>query len=184
MAAPIVVFVSGPPASGKTTIARELSGRVPLPLIAKDDIKESLGDSLGKTSLLWSKRLGAATWDLLFVLLERTLTGAGSLILESNFYPDVHRSRLNEVRTRLPFVPFEIHCTADPATLARRNNERPRHPVHHSSDGVTARVMAKWVVNNGPLELSEHVVRVDTGASEPIDLDGIVAAIRGIRDGT
>jgi predicted kinase len=184
MATPVVVFVSGPPASGKTTMARELSRRVPLPLIAKDDIKESLGDSLGKTSLLWSKRLGAATWDLLFVLLERTLMGGGSLIFESNFYPDLHRPRLNEIRTRLPFVPFEVHCTADPATLAQRNNERPRHPVHHSRDGTTARVMAKWVLNNGPLELSERVFRVDTGTSDPVDLDGIVADIRGIRDGS
>ena len=184
MAAPVVVFVSGAPASGKTTIARELSARVPLPLIAKDDIKESLGDSLGKTSLLWSKRLGAATWDLLFVLLERTLRGHGSLIFESNFYPDVHRPKLDEIRTRLPFVPIEIHCTADPATLARRNNDRDRHPVHHSSSGISARTAEKWASDNGPLELSEHLFRVDTGASDRIDLEPIVAAIRGIRDGS
>jgi predicted kinase len=184
MPTPLVVFVSGPPASGKTTLARELATLVPLPLLAKDDIKESLGDSLQKTSLLWSKRLGAATWDLLFMLYERMLAGGASFIAESNFYPEHHRDRLAQMLERHRSCAFEIHCTADPATLARRNNERPRHPVHHSSNGITARVMAKWVVNNGPLELSEHVVRVDTGASEPIDLDGIVAAIKGRRDGS
>ena len=61
MAAPLVVVVTGPPAAGKTTVARELACRLRLPLIAKDTIKEALFDGLGTGDLAWSRRLGEAT---------------------------------------------------------------------------------------------------------------------------
>lgn len=38
----LVVMVSGPPASGKTTMALELSARLGLPLVSRDAIKFSL----------------------------------------------------------------------------------------------------------------------------------------------
>ncbi len=62
MEAPLLVVVTGPPAAGKTTIAREIARRLHLPLIAKDTIKEALFDGLGTGDLAWSQRLGTATY--------------------------------------------------------------------------------------------------------------------------
>jgi adenylate kinase family enzyme len=57
----VLVVVTGPPAAGKTTIGRELSSQLRLPLISKDTIKEALFDELGFGDLEWSARLGGAT---------------------------------------------------------------------------------------------------------------------------
>jgi molybdopterin-guanine dinucleotide biosynthesis protein len=42
-----LVLVTGPPASGKTTLARPLASYLGLPLLGKDTIKEALFDALG-----------------------------------------------------------------------------------------------------------------------------------------
>ncbi|MEO7074366.1 MAG: AAA family ATPase [Ktedonobacterales bacterium] len=47
MGRPLVVIVSGPPASGKTTLARTVAQEVRLPFFYKDGLKETLFDALG-----------------------------------------------------------------------------------------------------------------------------------------
>ena len=53
-----LVVVTGIPATGKSTFARDLSSRLGLPLISKDDIKEAMADSLGGGDRELSKRCG------------------------------------------------------------------------------------------------------------------------------
>jgi predicted kinase len=179
-APPLIVFVTGPPAAGKSTFARQLAPRLRLPLVCKDDLKESIADSLEVTDHEWSKRIGSATWDLLFVLLERFVSAGASAIFESNFYPELQRERLLQLQREHPYVPFEVHCTADVETLVRRDAERERHPIHHPFPMSAAK-------GNTALELDGNVVRLDTSSAHPVDLDSIVSDvvsdIRGVWDG-
>ena len=80
-----MVVVTGPPAAGKTTIARELASRLRLPLIAKDTIKEALFDGLGTGDLEWSQRLGTGTYLAMLALAEDSVAAGADLILEANF---------------------------------------------------------------------------------------------------
>jgi adenylate kinase family enzyme len=42
---PLLLIVTGPPGVGKTTVAEALAPRLGLPLLAKDDLKETLHDA-------------------------------------------------------------------------------------------------------------------------------------------
>ncbi|HEX2496475.1 MAG TPA: hypothetical protein VHK46_06530 [Gaiellaceae bacterium] len=46
MPLPLLVVVAGPPGSGTTTLAHELSRAIPCPAICRDEIKEGLVQSL------------------------------------------------------------------------------------------------------------------------------------------
>ena len=77
------VVVNGPPGSGKSTLATRLAMELDWPLIAKDDIKEALGDALDVGGQEWTQRLSAASFEVMWAVAAR----APHAVLEGNFYP-------------------------------------------------------------------------------------------------
>ena len=60
MSTPLFVVVSGPPASGKSTLAPILASEIGLPLVAKDTIKDALMSVLGVPDVEASRQLERA----------------------------------------------------------------------------------------------------------------------------
>jgi predicted kinase len=164
---PLLVVVTGPPGSGKTTIAGRVRDLTGLPLIAKDAIKERLGEELGVTERADSKQLGAAVFGLMGDLMRELLEHGVSFVLEGNFsaaYPlfdDMPPARI-----------VQIHVTAPRDVLLERMRERDaeRHPVHYdaeAADEIVERLQrGEWE----PLPLGGELIRVDTAQSPDLDV--------------
>ena len=75
----LLIIVNGPPGSGKTTLGTRIAETFDLPFINKDGIKELLFDTLGWSDREWSKRLGAATYTILYHIIEAELRVAMAL---------------------------------------------------------------------------------------------------------
>jgi predicted kinase len=170
---PLVVVVTGPPAAGKTTVARALSTRLRLPLIAKDTIKEALFDGLGAGDLAWSQRLGAGTYLAMLALAEDSVAAGASLILEANF---VCGSEVERRLTALPARFVQIHCSAPLGVLLERYDRRERHPGHVDTERIEALRDAVESGRHEPLVLPGKTVRLDT--SEAVELGDVVARLR------
>jgi predicted kinase len=175
---PLLVVVSGPPGSGKTTIAEALRERLGLPLLAKDRIKESLGGSLGIEDRAGSHRLGVAVFELIGELVGELLAAGVSVIAEGNFTTETRF--LSELP---PSRIVQVHVTAPPAVLHQRLLDRDthRHPVHYdreAADEIASSVAAgQW----DALPLDGVLVRVGT---EPFPNLGQVTelVVRAARD--
>jgi predicted kinase len=128
-----LIVVSGAPASGKTTVATELSNRLNAPLFGKDWYKEYLFDSIGIGNRDWSRQLGSASYTLLYATAERLLSNGISVIIESNFR-ERDSERVQKLTSRYSVQLREIFCTADPIIVYKRFSARvqegKRHPGH------------------------------------------------------
>jgi predicted kinase len=155
---PTLVVVTGPPGAGKTTIAAALRGRLGLPLIAKDALKETLGDALAfDGDREESQQLGVATFHLQFAVVRELLATGVSLIAEGNF----HARWFEDLP---PADVVQVHVSAEPATLRERLLERDthRHRVHYDRDAaeeIASRAASgEW----GPLPIGGRLVQIDT----------------------
>jgi AAA domain len=164
-----LVYVSGAPGAGKSSLAVPLAVELGYALLTKDIIKETLHGVLGPPDLdrARSRELGAAAMELLWALAARS----PHVLIEANFrpYSDYERDKL----TGLGGAQVEVHC-ACPAELAvARYNARPRHPVH-------------VLTHLAPHDLAEFdrpvgigaLVTVDT--TTPVDVSAIAAQVRSL----
>lgn len=170
--APLLVVVTGPPAAGKTTIARAVAARLRLPLIAKDTIKEALFDGLGTGDIAWSQRLGAGTYLAMLALAGESVAAGASLVLEANFV------RGSEIESRLAALParfVQIHCSAPLEVLLDRYAGRERHPGHVDAERVDALRKAVETGRHDPLDLPGELVRLDT--SRQVEIEDVLARL-------
>lgn len=170
---PLLVVVTGPPAAGKTTIARGLASRLRLALLAKDTVKEALFEGLGTGDLEWSQRLGVPTFLVLLAVTEESVAAGASLVLEANV---VRGSEFAERLARAPARFVQIHCSAPLEALVERYEERERHPGHVDAERVDALRAAVESGRHDPLELPGETIRLDT--TQPVDMEALLPRVR------
>jgi predicted kinase len=178
---PLVVIVAGPPCTGKTTLARRLARDLGLPYVGKDDIKERLFDSLGWNDRAWSKKLGVASMDLLYYMIESQVAAGRSLVAESNFKAEFDSRRFQDIARRCPFEAVQIQCRTEGALLLDRFRARDRsgerHPGHVGSDrdDEVAAVLLRG--RHDPLDLPGEILEVDTTDFARVQYGDIRAAV-------
>jgi predicted kinase len=177
---PLVVVVTGPPASGKSSVAESVAEGLPAPLIAKDPVKELLFDALGTGDPAWAKKLGLATYAILFHALEQEVRAGRSCVLEANFDHDEASAQLAALQLRTPFRALQIVCTATREVLLERFVHRSgsRHPGHIDDErleDVEESIDAgRWRA----LALDGELVEVDTTDWSAVDVDALVERAR------
>ena len=179
---PRVVVVAGAPGSGKTTLARYLATALTLPLFTKDDIKETLFDTLGWGDRAWSRKLGTAAVALLFRCIEAELAAGRSFIVESNFHPARDNEDFQALRARYRFQPCVVYCHAEEAVLlarfAARAHSTDRHPGHVDQQNYDEVAAAMRGGIYGPPAIGGPVIPVDTTDFARLDYPALLAAIR------
>ena len=166
-----LVYVSGAPGSGKTSLAGPLAVELGYALLCKDRIKETLHDALGALSpdLACSRRLGGAAMELLWGL----AADAPAVVIEANFrpYSEYQRAKLSGLAEQ----PVEVHCACPPELALRRYNARVTHPVHV----VTTLGLEAMAEYDRPVGIGA-LVTVDTAVA--VDVRAVGAAVRSCLD--
>jgi predicted kinase len=168
---PLLVVVTGPPASGKTTIAERLSRELRLPLVAKDSIKERLYEEIGTGDREWSRRLGRATFALIFHWAAEELRAGRSAIVEANFTADA----VPALAALPPHRTLQLFCTAPRPVVIERYAARTRHHGHLDNVVLDELRAGEHEMQWKPLELTGDLIELEIASA---DLDALAERIR------
>lgn len=164
------------PGSGKTTLARQLSPVLKLPLIDKDDILERLLDLKNAGDATWRRRLSRES-DAILAAEGAASEGA---ILVSHWrlagMPQDSGTPLDWLSDLSNHV-VNVRCICSPELAAKRFFLRKRHPGHLDDDRSFEDVLAgiQAVARLGHLDIGP---RIDADTSKDLQLDALVDEIR------
>ena len=170
------IVVSGLPGCGKSTLARQLSLTMGLPLLDKDDILERLFDVKGIGDSAWRRRLSRES----DVMLEAEATVSQGAVLTSFWHlPGMAEDSGTPTRWLLTLSHDLVHvnCVCPPEIAAKRFQMRTRHAGHLDGDRTPTGILARIheLVRLGPLDIEP---RVDVDTSVVPDIDVVTREIR------
>jgi predicted kinase len=185
---PTVIVVSGPPAVGKSTLARRLAARLTLPLLSRDAIKEALFDTLGHGDRLQSKRFGAAAAAVLFAQLTDILDAGTSCVTESNFRRTHSSDDFRRLMRDTGAHVVQVQLTADGPTLlerfAARSATAERHPGHGDQNNLEEFSAELLAGAYEPLDVPGEVLTIDATDPAAVPLDDLATQLAALLDHT
>jgi predicted kinase len=163
-----IVIFTGLPATGKTTLSRQASEALNLPLVAKDDIKEIMYDRIGWSDKIFSAKLGRATFGIMDYIAEQHLKSGQSIMLESNYSPKLESKKFQKWQKTYGCHIVQVVCRTNREEYARRNVARvqqgQRHPGH---------------LDNQPIDYyyENFQLRIENGEDQALEVEGPVQII-------
>ena len=183
---PALIIVHGPSATGKTILAERLSKKFSLPLISKDGFKEIMFDVLGWEDLNFNKKLGQASFELLWYAARQLLKAGDSLIVETKFESKMASEHIKKLSAELEFNTLQILCFADGKELVKRfvhRDSTDRHPGHKDVEQIDAYRESLLAGREADIEIDGQTIEVDTTDFSEVDYEAIDRAVSKVAEG-
>jgi predicted kinase len=162
----IIVF-TGLPGTGKTTLSRSIADRLHITLLAKDDIKEIMYDTIGWSDKAFSAKLAWATFGIMDYITEQHLKNKTSILLEANYSPSLANEKFQSWQKDYNCPIVQIVCRTDIGILAQRYfacQHTNRHPGHNDNGTVAS-------------YKTDFRRRIENGEDQPLSVDGPVRIV-------
>lgn len=177
---PLLVIISGLPATGKSYLGRTLSDKYELPYFYKDLFKEMMfdyTDALDWQTSRWYSQTSVAS---LFLVCRELLQCGISHILEANFKP-IHSEEFQSLAKQFNPDIVQIQCHCDGQTLTERFKQRAEsgemHPGHRGIEFLPYLRDTLMRGRSKPIAIESELIAIDTTDLNNIDYRPVFQAI-------
>ena len=183
---PLVIVLCGVAASGKSTLAADLSSRSGLPHLNSDHIRKELAGISTATRGspdLYRPEATARTYRELAARATAAVKSGGGVVVDATFHRREHRELMMDVGARTLW----IECTAPEGALRSRGAIRERTPEYGSDATwtVTASQLSAWEPLDDVPADDRHALRTDRPVEVCLDeLESFVAVAVDLRPTT
>jgi predicted kinase len=171
---PRLILVTGPPGSGKTTLAYALAAAIGCPVVSRDAIKEGMAAAEPGFAATMSDPLSLRTYQVFFAMLELLLRAEVTTVAEAAFG---HRLWIQGLRSLTGLADLRVvHCTVGDDEARSRMRRRlagdPTRAAHADSEHLAA------PPGFAPLIVAAPTLDVATDDGYQPDLAAVVAFCR------
>ncbi len=172
----MIILVSGPSGVGKTTLAKNISNQINVPVLHKDHIKEILFDTLGSDDLETTKSFRAVSWRLFYAIAEELIAKDCSVILEGNYKASIDEKTIANFVDKYQVNIVQVLCTADIDVLVKRffgriNNER--HPGHNDTAVSETDLICGIKKEVLPMQIDIPLIELDMNDFSLVDYESL-----------
>lgn len=163
---PLLVIVTGSPASGKTTLARLLADKINCPIFSRDEFKEGLINTLGLAHTQLDHSVDMQIYDTFFEAINLVISKGISIITEAAFQDKLWRPKLINLLGKAEIR--IVICRTNPDLLKIRFDNRllnnPGREKYHGDRpvNVSTEQFISLIENYDPVSIDAPTLQVDT----------------------
>jgi predicted kinase len=177
VASPTLIVVSGPPGSGKTTLAHTIAAAVGCPAVCRDEIKEGFVHASLGAAPSPDDDLNLRTLATFFDVLRLLLTAGVTVVAEAAYQDKLWRPGLDSL-PHLATVRI-IRCTVDGAVARARMARRLEDNLRRAAHDDRAYLRKHTTDSFGWITLAAPTLRVDTSDGYRPQLPEVLAFVNG-----
>jgi predicted kinase len=180
MKKPLLVVVTGSPATGKSTLAHILAHKINCPLLSRDELKEGLINTLGISHSQLSTPVDLQIYETFFETIELLLSKGISLVIEAAFQDKLWRPKLLKLvqTATIKIIICKTNLELVKTRFANRLSDNPDREKFHGDQSLSAEQIAALIDHYKPVNMDVATLEVDTSQDYDPDLEAIVNFIR------
>ena len=166
MKKPLLIVVTGMPASGKTTLAHLLAKEIKCPLLSRDEIKEGYVNTMGILHNQMDSSGAMHIYETFFEAIELLISKKISIIVEAAFQDKLWKPKLLNLADKAAIK--IIICKTNPALAKTRFTERlfqdpDREKYHGDSSLISIKEKSELLTEKyEPVKMDVPILEVDT----------------------